>query len=89
MKKKLLVLLLLAGTVLVPAVSNAQRLSIEIGDRPYYTRGPSYWNHGRRYVWIPGHRAHHGRVWVHGHYEVRGAGWRDDRAGWRVDRRGW
>jgi hypothetical protein len=28
--------------------------SIEVGDRPYYTYGPSYWDSGYEWVWIPG-----------------------------------
>lgn len=49
-------------------------VSIEIGDRPYYTRGPGYYVGRTYYVWRPGHwRVRNGqRVWVHGHYVVRG-----------------
>jgi len=49
-------------------------VTVEIGDRPYYTRGPGY-NVGRSYyVWRPGHwaRRHGQRVWIHGHYVLRG-----------------
>jgi len=48
-------------------------VAIEIGDRPYYTRGPGYTVGRAYYVWRPGHWAvHHGqRVWVHGHYVLR------------------
>ncbi|HEY5992022.1 MAG TPA: hypothetical protein VIU10_05545 [Candidatus Udaeobacter sp.] len=48
-------------------------VTVEIGDRPYY-RGPGYWTGGVYYVWRPGHwRWRHGvRVWVPGHYVVRG-----------------
>ena len=71
MKLKILLGLLVVGAALVPAAANAQ-LSIEIGDRPYYNHGPRYYNGGRQYVWVPGHWARHHRVWIHGHYVVRG-----------------
>jgi hypothetical protein len=47
---------------------------VAVGDRPYYTRGPYYIHHGRRYVWVQGHwaRRHGQRVWIHGHYVLRG-----------------
>ena len=46
---------------------------VEVGDRPYYTRGPYYVEHGRRYVWVRGHwgRRHGKRYWVPGRYVVR------------------
>jgi hypothetical protein len=49
-------------------------VSIEIGDRPYYTRGPGYYVGHSYYVWRPGHWSwrHGQRVWIHGHYVVRG-----------------
>lgn len=49
-------------------------VTVEIGDRPYYTRGAGYYVGRTYYVWKPGHwAARHGqRVWVHGHYVVRG-----------------
>jgi hypothetical protein len=47
---------------------------VAVGDRPYYTRGPYYIEHGRRYVWVRGHwgRRNGHRVWVPGHYVLRG-----------------
>jgi len=30
---------------------------IEIGDRPYYSHGPWYWEGGYRWYWVPGHWA--------------------------------
>ena len=49
-------------------------VTIAVGDRPYYVRGPGYWYGGAYYVWKPGHwRWRHGQqVWIHGHYVVRG-----------------
>jgi len=49
-------------------------VTVELGDRPYYTRGAGYYVGRTYYVWKPGHwAARHGqRVWVHGHYVVRG-----------------
>jgi hypothetical protein len=48
-------------------------VTVEIGDRPYYTRGAGYYVGRSYYVWRPGHwaRRHGQRVWVHGHYVVR------------------
>ena len=49
-------------------------VTIAVGDRPYYVRGPGYWSRGAYYVWRPGHwRYRYGqRAWIHGHYAVRG-----------------
>jgi hypothetical protein len=48
-------------------------VTVEVGDRAYYTRGPGYYVGRAYYVWRPGHwRWYHGqRVWVHGHYVLR------------------
>lgn len=49
-------------------------VAVEIGDRPYYTRGAGYYVGRDYYVWKPGHWVYYrnGRkVWVHGHYVVR------------------
>ena len=49
-------------------------VTVEIGDRPYYTRGPGYYVGRSYYVWRPGHWARRNgqRVWIHGHYVLRG-----------------
>jgi hypothetical protein len=49
-------------------------VTVEIGDRPYYTHGPGYYVGRTYYVWRPGHwAARYGRrVWIRGHYVVRG-----------------
>ena len=48
-------------------------VTVEIGDRPYYTRGPGYYVGHAYYVWVPGHWSRrHPRVWIHGHYVLRG-----------------
>ena len=49
-------------------------VTVEVGDRPYYVHGPGYYVGRTYYVWKPGHwRTRHGqRVWIHGHYVVRG-----------------
>jgi hypothetical protein len=54
-------------------IANAISFNIEIGDQPYYLRGPGYWSGGFYYVWIPGHRGwrNHHRAWIHGHYKRR------------------
>ncbi len=48
-------------------------VTVEIGDRPYYTRGAGYYVGRSYYVWRPGHWAVRNgrRVWVHGHYIPR------------------
>ena len=48
-------------------------VTVEVGDRAYYTRGPGYYVGRTYYVWRPGHwAARHGqRVWIHGHYVIR------------------
>ncbi len=76
MKYKLAVLLaalICAGGVMAPKTAEAIRFNIEIGDRPYYTHGPWYWNNGARWYWIPGHWSwrHHRHVWIPGHYAPR------------------
>jgi hypothetical protein len=49
-------------------------VAIDVGDRPYYVRGPGYYVGRTYYVWKPGHwRSRDGqRVWIHGRYVVRG-----------------
>ena len=49
-------------------------VTVEIGDRPYYTHGPGYYVGRTYYVWRPGHWGWRGgqRVWIRGHYVVRG-----------------
>jgi hypothetical protein len=49
-------------------------VTVEVGDRPYYVHGAGYYVGRTYYVWKPGHwAARHGqRVWIHGHYIVRG-----------------
>jgi hypothetical protein len=49
-------------------------VSVTVYDRPYYVRGPGYWSGGAYYVWKPGHWARRNgqKVWIHGHYVVRG-----------------
>src|SRR6266705_227379 len=49
-------------------------VTVAVGDRPYYTRGPGYWVGRSYYVWRPGHWAWRNgvRFWVRGHYVVRG-----------------
>ena len=49
-------------------------VTVEVGDRPYYRHGAGYYVGRTYYVWKPGHwAARNGqRVWIHGHYVVRG-----------------
>ena len=65
--------LLFAATVCMSgfaAPARAIGINIELGDRPYYTNGPRYWNRGAYWCWVPGHWRwhHHHQVWIHGHY---------------------
>jgi hypothetical protein len=52
----------------------AGSVTVEVGDRAYYTRGPGYYVGRAYYVWRPGHWAwRNGRkVWIHGRYVARG-----------------
>jgi hypothetical protein len=49
-------------------------VTIAVGDRPYYVHGSGYYVGRTYYVWKPGHWATRRgqRVWVHGHYVLRG-----------------
>jgi hypothetical protein len=50
-------------------------VTVAVGDRPYYTRGPGYYVGRTYYVWRPGHwgtNRYGQRVWIRGHYVVRG-----------------
>src|SRR5262249_17300319 len=48
-------------------------VTVEVGDRPYYTHGPGYYVGRTYYVWRPGHWGWRGgqRVWIRGHYVIR------------------
>jgi hypothetical protein len=48
-------------------------VTIAVGDRPYYTRGPGYYVGRTYYVWRPGRWAWQNgqRVWIRGRYVVR------------------
>ena len=67
-KSKLLLIAIVATSLLVPAAVRAQGISIELGDRPYYSHGPRYWAGDYQMIWVPGHRSESGRRWIHGHY---------------------
>lgn len=68
--KFLLALILVVTPMLLAPKAEAQRVTISIGDRPYYNRGPSYWDGGYEYYWANGHRAKNGR-WIRGRYVRR------------------
>src|ERR1700720_134964 len=76
-KTKLLLIALVATSLLVPAAVRAQGISIEIGDRPFYSHGARYWAGDYEMIWVPGHRSESGRRWIHGHY-IRGEHRRHD-----------
>jgi hypothetical protein len=67
-KNKLLLIALLLAGILAPAAVRADRIVVEVGDRPFYTHGPRYWEGDYEMVWVPGHWSEHGHHWVHGHY---------------------
>src|ERR1700694_756047 len=75
MKTKLAVLTvaLLSACMLIRPSAMAIGISINLdpNDRIYYTEGPSYWDDGYEWVWIPGHWGEHHR-WIHGQYERHG-----------------
>jgi hypothetical protein len=83
-KHKLLLILTVGSTLLLPVVSRAQGISISVGDRPYATHGARYWEGDREMIWVPGHRA--GHHWVRGHY-VRGERRHGNDRGFRHDDR--
>lgn len=73
MKTKLGILtaILMAICMLVRPSIYGQGVSIEVGDRPYYVYGPSYWDRGYEYTWAPGRWDEHHK-WVHGTYTRHG-----------------
>jgi hypothetical protein len=77
-KNKLMLLAIVAASILAPAAVNADRLiSIQIGDRPFYNHGATYWDGDYEMVWVPGHMSRFGHHWIHGTY-VRGEHRRHD-----------
>jgi hypothetical protein len=48
-------------------------VTVEVGDRPYYTRGAGYYVGRSYYAWAPGSWGwrHHHRYWRHGYYHIR------------------
>jgi len=64
---QLILIATLAVSLIFSAAAQAQ-IHIEIGDRPYYTHGPRYWEGDYEMVWVPGHWSEHHHHWVHGHY---------------------
>lgn len=69
-KNKLLLVALIVASILIPAAVRADRLEIQIGDRPFYSHGARYWAGDYEMIWVPGHMSRHGH-WIHGQY-VRG-----------------
>ncbi len=73
MKLKFGLLLATAVAMFTSVAAQAAVINVQIGDRPYYSRGPGYYVGRSYYVWRPGHWAwrHHHRAWIHGHYVIR------------------
>lgn len=70
--RKLLIAGLIAIAAFIPvSESQAQRIHVSIGDRPYYTRGPYYWQNDVRYVWVPGRWSVGREGWIRGRYIAR------------------
>jgi hypothetical protein len=69
-KNKLLLVAIIATSILIPAALRADGVSIQIGDRPFYSHGPRYWDGDYAMIWVPGHMSP-GHHWIHGQY-VRG-----------------
>jgi hypothetical protein len=76
-KKTLLLLAMVAMSFTLPAAIQAEDIRIEIGDKPFYSHGPRYWDGDWEMTWAPGHWSEHGHHWIHGHY-VRGEHRRHD-----------
>src|ERR1700719_1724880 len=68
-KNKLLLIAVIAASILTPAAVRAQGISIQIGDRPFYSHGARYWDGDYEMVWVAGHNE--GHHWIHRQY-VRG-----------------
>jgi hypothetical protein len=69
MIKKLMLLVAIAvASVTLGTAVQAAGISIEIGDRPYYSHGPRYYEGDWEMIWVPGHWSDHGHHWIHGHY---------------------
>jgi hypothetical protein len=76
-KNKLLLVAIIATSILLPAAVRADRIEIQIGDRPFYNHGERYWAGDYEMVWVPGHMSRFGHHWIHGHY-LRGEHRRHD-----------
>jgi hypothetical protein len=70
-KFAILIVALLSVCMLIRPSAMAIGISIEVGDRPYYSDGPSYWDGGYEWVFVAGHWGPH-HEWIHGHYVRRG-----------------
>lgn len=68
MKKLLLLVAIGVTSFTFGTTVKAAGISIEIGDRPYYSHGPRYWDNEWEMIWVPGHWSDHGHHWIHGHY---------------------
>jgi hypothetical protein len=66
-KHRLLIAAVVLMGALLPSAASAGRISIEVGDRPFY-RGATYWDNDWEMIWVPGHWSPHHREWIHGHY---------------------
>jgi hypothetical protein len=78
MKKILLLVAIGVTSLTFGSAVKAQGISIELGDRPFYSHGPRYWEGDYEMIWVAGHWSDHGHHWIHGHYR-RGEHRRHDR----------
>jgi hypothetical protein len=67
-KTVLLVALIVASLTFGTALTANAGIHIELGDRPYYSHGPRYWEGDYEMIWVPGHWSEYGHHWIHGHY---------------------
>jgi hypothetical protein len=78
MKKILLLVAIGVTSLTFGSAVQAQGIRIELGDRPFYSHGPRYWEGDYEMIWVAGHWSDHGHHWIHGHYR-RGEHRRHDR----------
>jgi hypothetical protein len=66
--KTLLLAAISVASLTFGAAVQAAGISVEIGDRPYYSHGARYWEGDYEMIWVPGHWSEHSHHWIHGHY---------------------
>ncbi len=67
-KNKLLLVAIIAASILTPAAVRAEGISIQVGDRPFYSHGARYWDGDYEMIWVPGQYVALRHHWIHGQY---------------------